>query len=110
MKRTTRILYAAFLLAAVPVLAHCEDEGPTDVYDFVINNQTTSGLELWVQTTGAFSLSGTLGAMGTVTLQNLQIGVTYNFRLSAVGTGPGTFLYERAQTGTTTATVTWTVP
>ena len=107
--RSTRNLVAALMLAVVPVLARCSDQGPTDVYDLIINNGTANTFDIWVSPPPAFASVGTVSAMSTITLRNLRHGDDYTFRLSAVGTGPGTFVYEMDVTSNG-PDVTWTVP
>lgn len=96
------------MLAAAPLLVHCKDQAPSDVYDLIIQNQSATNFEIWVNTTTGWAASGTVAAAGTVTLRNLRHGDSYTFRLSAVGTGPGTFVHERVVTSIG-PDVTWTV-
>ena len=102
MMRTKKVLYGAFLLAAMPLLLYCGDPAePANRFDFTVNNQSTNSYELYVNSTSGFTLLGTLGPAASVTYQNLVIGTTYTFRASLPGSGgPTTFAHEQTVSST----------
>jgi hypothetical protein len=104
-----RWLSVVALAAALPLFTRCEDEGPSGArFDLIVQNQTATVYDLFVNGTSGFVSAGQVGANGSITLQNLVVGTNYTFRRSLVGTGPMTFVEERT-VSSTGADVTWTI-
>lgn len=111
MKTLLRRALLIAALATLPVILNCSDTTePTNRFDLILTNNSTTAYEIWVNIASAgFVASGNITATSQVTLRNLIINTNYVFRLSTTGTGPNTFAYEMT-VNSTGADVTWTVP